>query len=232
MTININAAAGKAALDAPLPQQMADMMKSMGFGHFVRSMPIRLIGLVPGAAASNPYVAAAALPVTLPDDAKAALIHRAYARAGTGTLAALTIDTPDPTGAAAAPAAGHCAISPSGDLVFNGTDAFTSVDVLYLPEKYEVMEFILPVASNALTLPTGFGGVLLLLEAEGLLPTDAKLIVDAPATSVAAGHAALNAAKTSVAFNSAAAFTSARVKVAVQASIDLNAFLTQTQVYF
>lgn len=235
MTINISTSAGKASLDTAPAGQIADLLRAMSFGHFVRAMPARLVGLVPVAATVNPYVNASAQSVPLPDDAKAAFIFRAYGRAGSGTLAALTIDTPDPTGAAANPSAGHIAFSPNGDIVVNAGDAWTALDVLYMPEKYDVVELTLPVGSSntTLVLPTSLPPVLFLMEAEGTAPTDAKLIVDAAGTPTpGAGHAALDAGKLNVIFHGATGYTQARVKLAVAASLDLNAFLESTSNFF
>lgn len=236
--ITTSASATKAALDGINPNQLADAMRAVQIGHVMRALPIRIFGLAAAVAAANPYVAAAAQSYTLPDDAKAALISRAYARAGTGTLGPLTIDTADPTGAAAAPSAGHIAISPNGDLVFNAADAWTAVDVLYTPEKYDMVELTLPVVSNVLTLPTvvngqALNGTLLAAEIQSTAGTAIKsMIVDAPGTAVAAAHAALALSKLTINFNSADAVTQARVKFAVASFVDLNLLLEAPSLFF
>jgi hypothetical protein len=227
MTISVNASALKAALNSASPGVLADMFRAMGLGDFVRSMPTRLRNKNPGAVATNPYVAAAAQCLTLPDDAKALFIYRAYARVGTGTAGPLTIDSADAYTANANPAASHIVVGPTGDLLMHGADAWTSIDVVYLPEKYDIKESTLPVTAGNTTWtpPASFGEVLSVLEVEAILPTDTKLIVDPPGTAPAAGHAALDLAKATVQFHAADAVTSARVKYAVASAIDVDALL-------
>jgi len=160
--INVNPAAGVAALNGANPNQLAEVLRAIALGDVVRALPIPLNGFVldgsvaggAGVAATNPYVLAAAESITLPDDAKCGWLFGAYARAGTGTKAQLTVDNNVPEKfSGSEPAAGHVAVAPSGDLLFNHVDAWTSVDVLYMPMKYAVMELSLPVASSVLTLP-------------------------------------------------------------------------------
>jgi len=124
-------------------------------------------------------------------------------------------------------------IGPTGDLMLLGTDAYTSVDVLYLPEKYDVVEVTLPVVTNAMLLPATQGEALFLLEVQATVGTSiGTKIVDPPGTAVAAGHAALDLAKLNCVFAAGDAVTSARVKYAIAASIDINAFLETASVYF
>jgi hypothetical protein len=238
MTININSAAFKAALDTMNANQMADMLRSMTFGHFVRQAKCQIIGnsaagsanLI-AAAAVNPYVVAAAQSIALPDDAKASVVARAYGRVGTATSVYLTVDNPDTT--TTGPSAGHIQINPNGDLMLNATDAWTLVEVTYHPAIYDVVEVTLPVVSNAIVWPTTLPLALFLMEAEGLAPTDNKLIIDAPAsTETTAKHACLNLLKTQVLFTSGDAFTSARLKMAVLPTVDINALLEATSNFY
>jgi hypothetical protein len=233
MTININPIAGKAALDTAPPQQLADLFRAIALGHFIRAMPTPLRGAIPSVAGVNPYVVASAYCITLPDDAKAHSLFRVYARAGTATVGYLTVDNPDSVAANTAPITKHVNITATGDIIFFGADAWTSVDVLYLPEKYDVVEVTLPVVTNAILLPATQGEALFILEAQALVGTTiGSKIVDPPGTAVATGHAALDLGKLNVEFAAADAVTSARVKYAVAASIDINAFLETTSNYF
>ena len=233
MTVNINPAAAKASLDQAPPQQIADLFRAMGLGHFIRAMPTPLRAVVPSAVTVNPYVAASVLCITLPDDAKAHSLFRVYARSGTAAAGPLTVDNPDTYVANGNPATLHCTVAPTGDLIFHGADAWTSIDLLYLPEKYDVFEVTLPVVSNDILLPSGNGEALFILEAQALVGTSiGNKIVDPPGTAVAAGHAALDLAKLNAVFNAADAVTSARVKYAALATIDINSFLETANVYF
>ncbi len=234
--ITINNVSLKKQLDAANPQVLADMLRSAQIGSALRSMLThrRRVNMV--AQAVNPYVLATVQSLQLPDDAKACSILRATAVTGTGTQGELTIDGY----AAAAPAAGHISIQPSGDIATLIADAWTALDVVYQPEKHDTIELTLPVApgTGLCTLPTGVGqlcsaGVILLMEAEALagtlagkkivlIPTDA-----APATTLAR----LKLDKTAVHFAVADAVTQARLKLAMvpgalTGGVDIDALLT------
>jgi len=237
MTISTNATAGVAALNGMNANQVADALRAMGFGSFVRAMPVPLRAQNPNAAAANPYVQASTLQtITLPDDAKANSIIRAYARAGTAAAGELgpkaTAGAPYTT-----PTTTTIGVSPSGDLVFLATDAYTNVDILYTPEKYDLYEITLPVASNAASFPATFTtpGVIFVAEVEALVGTVVgKTRIQAPSNSNpgSSGQSNLNLAKSQVLFNSGDAVTSARIKFGVSNATDLNAFLEQAQALF
>jgi len=214
----------KAALNRASLQSLTALLSAIGLGDVVRALPTSLRAKAPLAVAANAYVVqSGAQSLSLADDAKAMEIKYAYARSGAGTVGSLTIDAT----AASAPAAGHCKISSNGDILFNSTDAWTSVDVVYTPEKQDVGEYTgLAVASNALTIPTQPGPAVMLLEVESLAGTKTgKLAVIAPGGSPSTGQACLNAAKTQVVFASADAVTSARVKVGFACAKDVDALL-------
>ena len=226
MTININASGLRTVMDQAPPNQLPDALRVLGFGAILRAMKTFLRTKNPNAAPANPYVHSTLQALTLPDDAKANTILRAYARAGTGTKGELTVSAygTTPTGA-------HVAVAPNGDIVFLATDAYTNVDVVYEPEKYDVVEMVLPVVTGTLTIPTKYAGqgVVLLMEAESLAGTNTgKFEVLVPAASTAVTKTAcLNVAKTAVMFdNTDNAVTSARVKLAISSAIDVDALLT------
>lgn len=237
MTIQGNAASLRLAANRVDPNKLPDILRSVNFGDMLRALPVALRGItldgsvgVAGApvAATNKYVLAAAHSETLPDDAKAARIVRVYARSGSGTLGPLVIDGPlgydSFTGSE--PAAGHCTISPTGDLLFQHADAWTSVDVVYEPEKFVMYEQTLAAASNQITMPTAPGLILFVSEVEALIGTSVgKKIVDVVGTAPAAGHAALDLAKLVLKFQATDAVTQARVKWGVIPAVDLNALL-------
>jgi hypothetical protein len=244
MTITTLSTAGVAALNGANANQIADELRAMAFGSFMRSMPIPLRNQVPAALAANPYVLATLQPITLPDDAKANTILRAYGRAaGSATPGDITLKTA--IGAASqftTPTGGTIAVAPSGDIVLLGTDLWTNVDVLYLPEKYDVVELILPVTTSIMTLPVSLTslvaplgqGVVLMMEAEALVGTvTGKCIIQAPGAAPATTKwANLNTAKSQVLFVVADAVTQARVKLGVSSAIDQNAFMEAAQNYF
>jgi hypothetical protein len=180
--------------------------------------------------------------VQLPDDAKASYLLRAIAFAGTSaTLGELTIDAPATAlaFAYAGPAAGHVAVMPSGDIAANATDAWTSIDVIYVPEKQDVAEYTITVVAGTgvgvlpalvTTTPTGSYpvGVVMLMEAEILAgATTGKCAVIGPSGSVptTTKQANLNFAKTQVQFRIADSVTSARVKLGIVSAVNQNAFL-------
>jgi hypothetical protein len=181
----------------------------------------------------------------LPDDAKCEVILKATAIAGTGTLGQLVVDlaavndTNFATGGTG-PAAGHVGYSPSGDIVTNATDAWTSIDVVYVPQKVDVFELpsIAP-ASAIVTLPPAFNSPLsnpsgqaavTLMEAEILTGTvTGKCAILPPSASVpgATKQANLNALKTTVLFKVSDAPTLVRLKFGITSLVDQNQLLEQ-----
>lgn len=151
--------------------------------------------------------------LTLPEGAKAVAVLAAFATAGTTGGHKLPVVT-----GTAAPSAGECAITHTGDVIFNSTDAITEAEVTYVAIEGEVREDTLPVASHICALPVGITGRML-LEAEVLAGTDAgvKAVVARGTAqgSLSDNTAALSADGASVAFATADAATSARVKYVV-----------------
>lgn len=241
MTISTNPNSLKAALNRAQLQSIATIFEFIAIGDQLRALNTTLRAKAPlgaGAAAQYPYtIQAGAGTWALPDDAKAVVGISAYARAGTGTLGVLTYDGVEAT----APAAGHWAISPSGDVVFNSTDAWTSVDVVYTPQKQDVVELVgigVTSGTGVCTLPTTQNGVsppnyVSMLEAEALAgTTTGKKVVGLPvAAAPSTGLAALNTNKLSVFFATADAVTSARLKLGVASKIDIDALLEATSAF-
>jgi hypothetical protein len=237
MTITTLSTAGVAALNGANANQIADELRAMAFGSFLRSMPIPLRNQAPLAAGASLYDLATLSAIVLPDDAKANTIFRAYGRAaGSATPGDITLKTA--IGAASpytTPTTGTIAVSPSGNIVLLGTDLYTNVDVLYLPEKYDTVELTLSVASNNLTIPASLvtQGVVFLLEAQATIGTvTGQNIVIAPGSAPGTTKQAnLNLAKSLVQFLPADAVTQARVKLGVASAIDQNAFFEAAQVF-
>jgi len=223
-------------LDLAQNSNLAEKLAYLKFGAVLRSLPVHKSRLVPGTP-SVYGVLTGNLGVSLPDWAKARVIHAAFARAGTGTLGDLVpVLAPSNTTAAAT----GIKIGPNGDLVTLNTDAYTDIDVLYTPWKGTIVERTLSVVpgTGVCALPaadtgvagTGTAGVGLLLEAEVLAGTTlgTKRIQIPAAAAPATTLAGLNFARTQVFFAVADAVTLARVKYLVVPALDLDAALEAT----
>ena len=219
----------KGRLNEALPGMLSSQLKSIAFGNVLRAMNVPLWRKVP---AASPYNLATVQAVALPDDAKASAVIRAYARAG-GVTGELVVD---PYLAGAAPATGHVAVSPSGDVVVLAADAITDLDVSYEPMKVDVVEMTLPVVpgTGVCALPAALTaaplGVYVLMEAEaltGVLVQKMRVLTPA-AGAPATTNARLDVAKANVTFAIADAVTSARVTVGVVPGVDMDALLEAT----
>jgi hypothetical protein len=179
--------------------------------------------LNPDAAGASSYNISTVDVIQLPDGGPASVVLRATVRAGgvTGELAAQAFGT--------TPTTGQIAVAPNGDIVVLATDAITDMDVVYVPERGDVVEAVFPVVSNVLTIPPALvsKGVILLLEAESVEgDLKAKLRVLVPGGSPTTGQVALTSvAKATVTFAAADAVTRARVKLLVTAAEDLHTIL-------
>lgn len=223
MALSSLATSLKQALNRANPNSVPDMLRSLGFGDFVRSMPATLRQKAP---AASPYNLATVQALSLPDDAHAEYVFSGYGRVGTATAGPLT-----PAAQWATPLTGQIAVSPSGDLVVLAADAWTSLDVCYLPEKSVVLEETLPVVANVCTLPSQLGAGVTLMEAESLTGgVTGKFIVTAPAGVAAAGHSCFSLNKLLVRFAGADAVTSCRIKYSVP-SADMSALLEAVSNY-
>lgn len=140
----------------------------------------------------------------LPETAKAAQLLRVFATAGTSAGAKTVVE--------GAPAAGQVAISPTGDVIFNATDAVTAAEVLYVAEEGPVVEEVVAVAANVGTLLQSKAARVLLSAVALAGSSVGAKTVDYRAAAAAAGEAAINAAGTGIVFAGADAVTSARVR--------------------
>jgi len=215
-------ATNKDMLNNANPNELASLLQGAALGDMVRALPCYLRGKAQGATGANPYDHSTLGSIVLPDDAKGCTILRATAKAGTATAQELTVEPYGTT-----PATLQCAVSPAGNLVFFGTDAWTDVDVVYLPEKGTMVQLTLPVVTNAIVLPAPMAGAILLCECESLAgTTTGKFEVLVPgAAPGSSAKANLSLDKKSVLFKSTDAVTSARIKVLCKSSTDLDAYL-------
>lgn len=213
-------------LDRATPNNIATFLQQLGLGRVLRQqVPATLRRAVPLVVAGYAYTPQTAVyTVALPDDAKAAYILRAQGLGAAAPNGELTFNA----FGTANPATTTCNVSASGDLLFNsGTDAFTSVDVVYMPEKVDAVELFLTPVSSVVTIPSSYGTVIL-MEAEILTGTVVgkcvinKPVATAPGTSKQAN---LGLAKSTVLFNTGDAPTSVRIKIGVVSAIDQNALL-------
>ena len=224
----------KQRLNSTNPNQLADLLRELGFGDFLRAMPNQLNKAAPvvGAAANGNLTTVHI--IKLPDDAKAASIMRCTGRAG----AVLDEFTPQAFGTT--PATTQCAVTPCGDIAFVAADAPTDVDVIYQPLKGEVVEFEGSLATGVLALPADYTarGVMALLEANitaGTV-TGSKIILvplaGGGAGLPAAGRAQLTTNKTTVSFNNATdAGTRAKVKLLIAPKESANTYFAKTAKY-
>lgn len=229
MTINIQATSLKNRLDAANPNALPDMLRVVKIGSVLRALPTFKRRFNFNTAPADAFVLGTLQAMALPDDAKACTIVRATAMSaagGGGTAGELTIDAYGTT-----PVGGHIAVAPNGDIVALASDKWTSVDVVYQPEKLDVVEVIgAPVAANVLTLPAlaTTPGVVLLMEctATAAGSAGAKIPLVPGSGAPAAGQCRLNLAKTTVTFAGADAVTAATVKLGLVPGTDLDALLT------
>lgn len=204
------------------PNVLADMFRAFKLGNMIRALPTYLRKST--TALSSSVLATARVVSSQVQEAPAAQIMSAYARAGAGTPGALTVVATVP------PAAGQISISPNGAIITATADAWTDLDVAYTPDKGDIVSMTLPVAANTLTLPasvTALGAVTLLsCTATAGTVTGAKIVI-AAGSAPAATQSAFNAAKTTVLFNAADAVTQATVVLLVGSSVDVSELLTE-----
>ena len=227
MTITTKDTGTKAELDKANVNTLATHLAALRFGSFMRAMKTTLMKAVPQASS---YQVATLEAIVLAEDAKAATLLRAYARAGSGTLGELAIQA-----FGATPTAGQIAIAPNGDIVVLAADAYTSIDLVYEPYPHDVLEYELDVATGVVTIPAPAlaRGVIALLEAEVLAGTiTGKKGILVPLAGGGAGLPAttlaqLTSAKTTVSFNNATDVpTKARIKLAVALDVNVDALLS------
>lgn len=214
----------KDKLNYPSLMDVADILRNLAFGDLILgqiNQERRNIDMTATAQANDGYNVATLSPIVMRSALipPATLLLRATSRSG-GVTGELTIVAFGVT-----PTTGQIAIAPNGSIVTLTSDAITSLDVAYAPERGLVVEFTLPVATGVLTIPTsvlggtalGGNGAVLLLEAEALTATVVgKKIVLIPGTAPATTQARLNVAKTQVLFNTGTdVVTRARVKLLV-----------------
>lgn len=208
-------------LNYPVEGKISDLLRKLAFGDLLLGQMVqfrRSLDMTAAAQANDGYNVATLSPIVMRSSQlpPAASILRATVRAG-GVTGELTVDAYGTT-----PATGHIAVAPNGSIVTLTSDAITNLDLVYVPERGLVVEFIGPVtsATGVMSLPTSIigNGIVLLLEAEVLAGavTGKKVVLVPGGTGPATLTARLAVAKTSVNFNQATDTpTRARVKFLV-----------------
>jgi hypothetical protein len=213
----------RASFDRADINTLADLLRKVGLGSLLAGqVPQVRRNLNPDVLGACAYNLSTVDAIVLPAHARASAVLRATVRAG-GVTGELT-----PQAFGTTPTTGQIAVAPNGNIVVVATDAITDMDVVYVPERGDVIETVFPVVSHSITLPTSITtrGVVLLAEVEALegTSTGAKKIL-VPGGSPSAGQAALGIAKGTVVFAAADAVTRARVQLVVTAAEDLAAIL-------
>jgi hypothetical protein len=194
--------------DQANPNFLPDLFRKMALGSYLQGQDFQVRRQVgTGAAGSNQLAAnnnnlPALTVLTLPDGGKCSLVYRCTVRASgvvNGEFAPQVYGT--------TPITRQVAPTPNGDLAFLGLDAVTDADVIYVPERGDVIEIVLPVtlATGVCTLPAWLTtrGVVLLEEAVVLEGTvlGPKIVLVPAAGAPAAGFVQLSVAKTLVQFD-------------------------------
>ena len=223
----------KQSLNDANPNQLADLLRDLKLGDLIKGLPTQLTKQAPVAgAASNGNLTTLDV-IHLPDDAKAAFIHRASVRAG-GATGEFT-----PQAYATTPATTQVAVTPNGDIAFlHAGDLVTDVDVTYRPAKGEVVEFDAVVATGVATIPAALvaRGVLMLLSASltaGAVTGDKIILAPVAGTGLpATTKAQLTSNKSTVSFNNATdAGTKCHCKVLVAPAVNPATKLDETASY-
>jgi hypothetical protein len=198
------------ALNRADPNVLADLLRGNAFGDVLRGLPITLRAVKP--VAGKPQQGATLSTVELPQDAKAAILHRVTVRTATAAAGEFTIVAYGTT-----PTSTQVAVAPNGDIVFLTTDAVTSVDIIYTPQKGDVLgnqaNSKLGITSLTLAAPLGVavipapysGFAIALLQANATVATitGQKQILVPAAANTATLTAALSKDGTKVYFNTA-----------------------------
>lgn len=216
---------------------LADLFRSLKLGDILRGGNVSIVLSTTAADATGAVAPATGFVVAQQqENARAAfgqatgnMIISAWGRVGAGAPAPLLP-------AAYPPAAGGIAVAPNGSIATNPGDAWTSMDVSYVVEPGDIIEVtgdVVP-ATGVMSLPASVTsrGLKVLVSATALTGgvTGNKEVVIAPAA--AAGEATVNPAKSAISFAVADAVTTARVRVLVAPSVDVNTALGSTDTVF
>jgi hypothetical protein len=234
------------------PNTLADILRSLNFGDVMRSQPVYLRSVSAGTTGAVAQQLSTLGCVVLPEDAKAAFILRCTVKAAGVALGEFTVQSYGTT-----PTTTQVAVAPNGDIVFLGSDAVTSADILYVPQKGDVygqlanssatqtaagtgtgitsLTLTVTPGTGVCTLPTALQGkTIALMQANVVAGTSTgqKIILVPAGAAVAAGRAALSTNQNQLWFAIADAVTSVTVDLLVDSGVnggsDINALLEAT----
>jgi len=212
------------ALNRADPNALADMLRGANLGDVLRALPVYLRSQTAGVTGACAQQLSTLGTVVLPEDAKAATISRCTVKASGVANGEFTIVAYGTT-----PTTTQCAVAPNGDIVFLGSDAVTSADIIYTPQKGDVLgnsagglpaatagqltnstqgntSLTLPAPAAVMVIPSAYSGkAILLMQALANVATiTGQKIILVPATGVTATtKAALSQDATKVYFNTA-----------------------------
>jgi len=227
----------KDVLNQANPSVIASQLRVCKVGDIFRALPVYAKGLSMTVAPTDMIATVGSF--QLPNDAKAEVILRAYGRTNTGSVSngPLTIAAGRMT---SAPSTLNVQVTESGDIAGLASDAWTAVDILYIPRKFSsVITLTLPVVAGtgvcALPPAVTSAGMDSLLSATVTVGS-----VTGPAFVIANGTAPTNThnvnmdlSKTQVQFRVADAVTAATLTIGLMhpAAEDLNLLLEATSTY-
>ena len=204
----------KDGINAANPSTIADMFRVIQLGDVLRGqIPQVVRNITP---APRPGLDPALPGCGLPHHARAAVMLSAYARGGFTSSGPLST--------------GQLTVAPNGDLACQVVDAFTGLDVIYIPQRGDVVSITSAVAADVLTLPKTLTTVLLLDATVDNGTALGSKIITVPGATPAAGRAALDTAKTMVKFAPGEA-TRATVTLLVASAADLTTLLDSPQTF-
>lgn len=206
------------AMDRANPNNVPDQLRRIGIGSLLQGQIEQVRRAVDfDAAGTDAGNLATTDALVLPDGGKAAVVHRAFARTGTGTLGELTVLARHVTPTLTT----HIAVAPNGNIVTLAADVYTDVDVYYLPDRGDVLTTTFPVVSDDIVLPASVTDrvVIGLWDANVVEGTSTgRKIILTPGGGPAAGQASLDIAGTTVTFAGADAATRATVTLLLGAA--------------
>ena len=215
----------RAALDRTNPNTLADHFRDIGIGAILQAgIPVARRAFNFDAAGASARHVATLDHMPLDPTCKAAVILRATVRAGavTGEL------TPQVYGTT--PATTQIAVAPNGDIVALAADAITDCDVVFIPEKLDVLtlDLVVVAATGVAVVPAQalLGRKIVMLHSANATAagvTGEKRVLVPGAVNPATPQVRLDVAKTQVQFTVADAVTKATVTLVLSPAKDVYA---------
>ena len=213
----------RSQFDQADPNTLPELFRMMALGSFLQGQAIQKrcqVGI--NATGTNqpvlsPYNLSTLTVLKLPPGGKASIVRRCTVR-----TAGVVVGEFAPQVYGTTPITRQVAVTPNGDIAFLGTDAVTDVDVIYIPERGDVVDIVLPVVpgTGVCALPAWLTakGVILLLECEVLegVTRGPKVILVPTTAAPATGFVQLDVPKANVRFDTVVdAVTRVRLKFLV-----------------